>query len=280
MGKEVSLSVSSHAWRFSLGARPNEIYHVAVMPCYDKKLEASRQDFFDEEYSTRDVDCVITTGEMNLVMQDKGWDLSASVEGEEDGIFPELVQHPGSSSGSYLQTILDHKARTWPVPVEHSAKTIRNSDYEEHTLTEVEGGRVVFKGARTYGFKNLQNVVRKVGKAKGLRVGSGAAGRLAGARREGDRGYDYVEVMACPGGCVNGGGQLRPATATDSGSDMRWGNRQWSATVEAAYWRDPEQRAAGGGADQLAMAVMGSGLALRTEYRAVESSEIGLAVQW
>lgn len=267
-----------------ISTRPNEIYHVAVMPCYDKKLEASRQDFLDEEYSTRDVDCVITTGEMNLVMQDKGWDLSASVEDEEDAIFPELVQHPGSSSGSYLQTIMDHMAQTWPVPVEHSAKTIRNADYEEHTLTEVEGGRVVFKGARSYGFKNLQNVVRKVGKEKGLRVGSGAAGRLGGARRmrktegEGDRGYDYVEVMACPGGCVNGGGQLRPATENASEGDMRWGNREWTATVEAAYWRD--ERRADGAADALAMAVMGSALALRTEYRAVASTEVGLAVQW
>ncbi|KAG9460752.1 hypothetical protein GDO78_019759, partial [Eleutherodactylus coqui] len=43
--------------------KPHEIYHVTVMPCYDKKLEASRPDFFNEEYETRDVDCVITTGE-------------------------------------------------------------------------------------------------------------------------------------------------------------------------------------------------------------------------
>lgn len=36
------------------------IYHVTVMPCYDKKLEASRQDFFDQNTDCRDVDCVIT----------------------------------------------------------------------------------------------------------------------------------------------------------------------------------------------------------------------------
>lgn len=41
---------------------PNKIYHVTVMPCYDKKLEASRPDFFNQEFQTRDVDCVITTG--------------------------------------------------------------------------------------------------------------------------------------------------------------------------------------------------------------------------
>lgn len=43
-----------------------QIYHVTVMPCYDKKLEASRQDFFDEETQTRDVDCVITASECLL----------------------------------------------------------------------------------------------------------------------------------------------------------------------------------------------------------------------
>ena len=41
---------------------PDKIYHVTVMPCYDKKLEASRPDFFRQEHQTRDVDCVITTG--------------------------------------------------------------------------------------------------------------------------------------------------------------------------------------------------------------------------
>ena len=41
------------------------VYHVTVMPCYDKKLEASRDDFYSEVYSTRDVDCVLTSGEFN-----------------------------------------------------------------------------------------------------------------------------------------------------------------------------------------------------------------------
>lgn len=36
------------------------IYHVTVMPCYDKKLEAAREDFFNNETDSRDVDCVIT----------------------------------------------------------------------------------------------------------------------------------------------------------------------------------------------------------------------------
>lgn len=44
-----------------LGKSSENIYHVTIMPCYDKKLEASREDFFDEVVNSRDVDCVITS---------------------------------------------------------------------------------------------------------------------------------------------------------------------------------------------------------------------------
>lgn len=44
-----------------LNVTRDKIYHVTLMPCYDKKLEASREDFFDEVTQSRDVDCVITT---------------------------------------------------------------------------------------------------------------------------------------------------------------------------------------------------------------------------
>ena len=40
------------------------IYHISVQPCFDKKLEASRKDFFDEQRQQPDVDCVISTGEL------------------------------------------------------------------------------------------------------------------------------------------------------------------------------------------------------------------------
>lgn len=259
--------------------RPEEVYHVSVMPCYDKKLEASRQDFYNEIYSTRDVDCVITTGELELLMRERGWDLSVSTPGDTDikseGELPELVQHSGSSSGSYLQSIISHIQETSNVPLVLSVKTIRNADYEEVILTEAgtndNDGKVVFKGAKCYGFRNLQNVVRKVGKERGIRVGKGAAGKMAGrvitGRRtkktsaddlETPRIYDYVEVMACPGGCVNGGGQLKPITESTQFRDeegyqrdweetdivdpiqsAKWGDKNWTKKVEEAYWWNP-----------------------------------------
>jgi iron only hydrogenase large subunit-like protein len=202
--------------------RPDEIYHVSVMPCYDKKLEASRQDFRDELYSTRDVDCVITTGELELMMREKGWDLSIPVQDELESLphsavgfeFPELMSHTGTSSGSYLHSLLDMLTLTSPDALDLSVRTVRSSDYEEYTLQKRDSGEVVFKGAKCYGFRNLQNVVRKVGRDAGVQVGKGVAGglrarmkRRAGGKEgeeEKEKIYDYVEVMACPGGCVNG----------------------------------------------------------------------------
>ncbi|KAI0633266.1 iron hydrogenase [Trametes polyzona] len=388
------------------GKQPDQIYHVTVMPCYDKKLEASRQDFYNDVYSTRDVDCVITTGELQLLMQEKGWDLSTPVPDENlpprphptlrvgiahgsenaidavlddaalpavdlaaDDIFPELLMHPGTSSGSYLHSLIATLTASAPDPsaLELQTKTVRTADYEEYTLTDRTSGAVVFRGAKCYGFRNLQNVVRKVGRDAGVQVGRGAAGRMAGLRARGravrrggasgadggaaqeERGYDYVEVMACPGGCVNGGGQLRPvqssqaAAATDSEGFARdwsasgvkmdvdeplpaapvgpkWGDREWTRKVEAAYWHTlptpPPTPPADGPAlspgsvfdyaDRLAGRVLAEvtgsqptkagrtgwmdsldGQAeerrrklFRTQYRAVESEVVGLAVKW
>lgn len=47
------------------------VYHVTVMPCYDKKLEAARQDFFNEHTQSRDVDCVITASKSSLYRRQK-----------------------------------------------------------------------------------------------------------------------------------------------------------------------------------------------------------------
>ncbi|KAG6844564.1 hypothetical protein H0H87_005906 [Tephrocybe sp. NHM501043] len=366
------------------GKLPNEIYHVTVMPCYDKKLEASRSDFYNDIYATRDVDCVITTGELEFLMKEKSWDITQPVLGELDEDhsasfdggttqlstnpsqrsqswsatppiqFPELLTHPGTSSGSYLHAIITHIQTTSDAPLTLHLQTVRGADYEEYSLLKKadEPGKediVVFKGAKCYGFRNLQNVVRRVGRERGIRTGSGAAGKLGGrtgvgvARRlagrkatEGkgekkERGYDYVEVMACPGGCVNGGGQLKPvvavpetsapplppavdqegykrdwegggvalaptfrnASAIDVTQNARWGSKEWIKGVEEEYWREPlidSNQLADGLARQIFDDLCGTGddtarvekrrTFFRTQYRAVESEVIGLAVVW
>lgn len=49
-----------------LDTTPDAVYHVCIMPCYDKKLEASRKDFFNEFHQSKDVDCVLSTSKYKL----------------------------------------------------------------------------------------------------------------------------------------------------------------------------------------------------------------------
>ncbi|KAI0256089.1 iron hydrogenase [Lactifluus subvellereus] len=267
MGTLVKEWLAPHYW----DKHPNEVYHVTVMPCYDKKLEASRSDFHNELYATRDVDCVLTTGELLLLAREHDVDLSLPVPDEDTPrslssafesdtatpVLPDLLTPPGSSSGSYLHSLMLAVARTYPHPLTLESKALRSADYVEHTLRDSSSGATVFRGATCYGFRNLQNVVRRVGRAAGVQVGRGAAGRLVGGLRSGGANrasattaggngtsassaaaYDYVEVMACPGGCVGGGGQLRgpekkkrgPTTrTTTSAADAEGLARDWAA---------------------------------------------------
>ncbi|GAA6010896.1 hypothetical protein JCM10207_003979 [Rhodosporidiobolus poonsookiae] len=280
-----------------LGLSPDQIYHVAVMPCYDKKLEASRPDFATPHASSasasasassdgsapppvRDVDLVLTTGEVAKMLSDKSLSLralarhaspeSTDIDGAAEGAFfpfSHLLQPPtGTSSGSYVHAALTSllapalspstpepgSLNLSPTDLPHlrlTTKLVRNDDYVEYTLrrvaspyspsslstdspSEPEKGRTLARAAKCYGFRNLQNVVRKLSKEAGVAVSRGAAGRApassaaaaANARRAAKRAgaggapteveqepeIEFVEVMACPSGCVNGGGQVAP----------------------------------------------------------------------
>ncbi|KAJ4704074.1 Cytosolic Fe-S cluster assembly factor NARFL [Melia azedarach] len=181
-----------------LGLRPDEIYHVTVMPCYDKKLEAARDDFVfpleshevlceDEGPRIAEVDSVLTSGEvLDLIQRQAPLDRILTNVDEEG----HLYGVPGSSGG-YAETVFTYAAKELfgrVIEGQLNFKTIRNSDFRELAL-EVEG-KSVLKFALCYGFQNLQNIVRKV------------------KMRKCD--YHFVEVMACPSGCLNGGGQIKP----------------------------------------------------------------------
>ncbi|GAB4826474.1 Cytosolic Fe-S cluster assembly factor nar1 [Ancistrocladus abbreviatus] len=190
-----------------MGMRADEVYHVTVMPCYDKKLEAARDDFvFEMEYKARDhanvdtrvaeVDSVLTSGEVLELIQSKSVDFTNLEESALDKLLTNVTEGGhlygvNGSSGGYAETIFRYAAkmlfgREIEGPLEF--KTIKNSDFREVCL-EVDR-KVVLKFALCYGFRNLQNIVRriKIGKCD----------------------YHFVEVMACPSGCLNGGGQIKP----------------------------------------------------------------------
>ncbi|KAJ3156097.1 hypothetical protein HDU86_004065 [Geranomyces michiganensis] len=296
-----------------LGVPPNRVYHVAVMPCYDKKLEASRKDFYDDLYATRDVDCVITTGEAEKMFGEQSLSINdlqtldvemmfakALCSPENHGI-PVLAGSEGSSSGGYLSYILRYAAHELfgvsltPQDVENGTNGVqirpgRNSDFVEYALC-LEPETPVLRFALAYGFRNIQNLVRKINPAPA----AGAVARRRRANAAATSAYDYIEIMACPSGCINGGGQLKPDT-TDMGTNgaptSLAAGREWIANAEGAY----RSVAVDGGiqppeANQAVAALYVEWLEgensekarkmLHTDYHAVEKMDMsGLAVTW
>nr|GEY77452.1 protein NAR1 [Tanacetum cinerariifolium] len=196
LGSYVLPYISSHHLCQKSGLRPGDIYHVTVMPCYDKKLEASRDDFVLRDQS--DDDDQMTT-------ESKAVDFSNLDEAPLDKLLSNVSEEGHlfgvrGSSGGYADTVFRYAAKTLfdqdiKGPLEF--RTLRNSDFKEVTL-EVEG-KTELKFALCYGFRNLQNVARKI--------------------KEGKSDYHYLEIMACPSGCLNGGGQLKPKPG-QSGKDL------------------------------------------------------------
>eukprot|EP00002_Diphylleia_rotans_P016424 TRINITY_DN3195_c0_g1_i4.p1 TRINITY_DN3195_c0_g1~~TRINITY_DN3195_c0_g1_i4.p1 ORF type:complete len:448 (+),score=86.61 TRINITY_DN3195_c0_g1_i4:49-1392(+) len=180
------------------------VYHLAIMPCYDKKLEASRDDFLDDILHTRDVDCVLTSGELLTFIQEHAADFVSSTEAPLDQIAScvgdlQMLYGWKGSSGGYLEYVLRATAKQlYGLDVhEIEYKQGRNSDVKVATI-EV-GGEVKLRFATAYGFRNIQTIIRKL--------------------KMGKSDYDFVEVMACPSGCLNGGGQITP-TAPETNKDL------------------------------------------------------------
>ncbi|XP_015094681.1 cytosolic iron-sulfur assembly component 3 isoform X3 [Vicugna pacos] len=196
---------------------PDKIYHVTVMPCYDKKLEASRPDFFSQEHQSRDVDCVITTGEVLKLLEEEGVSLS-DLE---------------------------------PAPLDSL-----NKDLQEVTLERE--GQVLLHFAVAYGFRNIQNLVQKL--------------------KRGRCPYHYVEVMACPAGCLNGGGQLKAPDRP--GKELL---QQVERLYSMVRTEVPEE--APGIQELYGHWLQGEGSErasrlLHTSYHAVEKAGSGLSIRW
>ena len=223
-----SLIKSMYAKRW--GIAPGQVWHLSVMPCFDKKLEASREEFAPN--GIKDVDCVITTLELMKMLDEWGVkfpDLPESPNVSE--LETRMTNHAGSSSGGYLHYILTASAQTlFGLDIDIATqrgvqvKAVRNHDMVEYTL-EIDG-EIKLRMARCYGFRNIQNLVRKLEK-KGGKVVKKKTGKTEAL-------WDYVEVMACPSGCVNGGGQLPPPNVTKI-----YSVQEWLQHVEESYQMQP-----------------------------------------
>lgn len=254
----------------SLNIDPGRIWHLAIMPCFDKKLEASREELTDIYWrssstpgsasAVRDVDCVITARELLMLAETRGISfpslsrkpLSTSVKISfpdskiDSFLFPKRYsldsrrqpqQLPAGTSGGYLYHILRTQQSLHPDSSLHAIRG-RNADVIDYTLINNANNQPLFHAARYYGFRNIQNLVRKLKPVKQSRMPGG--GRVGARKPAGtDKGveYAYVEVMACPGGCTNGGGQIKVEDIGSlQGVRKGQGQKEWLGRVDEAYF--------------------------------------------
>nr|WNF20745.1 hydrogenase [synthetic construct] len=218
------------------GIPAKDIVMVSVMPCVRKQGEADREWFCVSEPGVRDVDHVITTAELGNIFKERGINLAELPEGEWDN--PMGV---GSGAGVLFGTtggVMEAALRTayelftgTPLP-RLSLSEVRGMDgIKETNITMVPApgskfeellkhraaaraeaaahgtpGPLAWDGGAGFTSEDGRGgITLRVAVANGL----GNAKKLITKMQAGEAKYDFVEIMACPAGCVGGGGQPR-----------------------------------------------------------------------
>ena len=177
-----------------MGLDPKDIVVVAVMPCVAKKFEIGRED--QSAAGVPDVDVAITTREFARMIEKAGIKFDRLPDEEFDKVMGEAsgAAHIFGASGGVMEAAL----RT-------AAEVLTGKELEKPEFMEVRGTD-----------KGIKEAVYTLA-GKTIRVA--AVSGLANAKeiltkvKNGEAQYDFIEVMACPGGCINGGGQpTQPAS--------------------------------------------------------------------
>ena len=175
----------------SIGVDPENICTISVMPCTAKKGECNMELFY-EEYAGHDVDLVLTTRELTRMI------CSAHIAPStlKDEVCDELMQD-GSGAGVIFGAtggVMEAALRsayflvTGKNPDADAFKNVRRTREDEFTMTaEIPIGDITVRTAVVSGLANTRRLIERI-------------------ERE-EVHFDFVEVMACPGGCVGGGGQ-------------------------------------------------------------------------
>jgi NADH-quinone oxidoreductase subunit G len=170
-----------------LGITPEKMVVVSIMPCLAKKHEASRDEFAPN--GVRDVDIVISTRELGNMIKEAGIQFDQLEDADYDD---PLGESSGAgvifgATGGVLEAAL-RTAADWV-----SGESLDDIDFEAvRGLTGIKEATVTIAGNEI-----------KAAIASGL----GNARALLESIRRGDGDYHAIEIMACPGGCINGGGQ-------------------------------------------------------------------------
>ncbi|MDK2810040.1 MAG: NADH-quinone oxidoreductase subunit [Petroclostridium sp.] len=166
---------------------------VSIMPCTAKKFEASRPEFVTA--GERDVDIVITTQELASMIKQAGIVFNE--------LEPESLDMPfGLASGAGIifgvtggvaEAVLRrcYQEKTSNTLKEIAFVGIRGMEGVKEAEVEIDGRKI--RIAVVHGLKNAEELIKRI--------------------RTGEKSYDFVEVMACPGGCIGGAGQPIPTNS-------------------------------------------------------------------
>ncbi len=178
---------------------PAKIFMVSIMPCTSKKYEITR----NEEMSAsgfQDIDVVLSTRELVRMIKQAGIDFESLPDEESDSILGEYAGAGvifGATGG-----VMEAALRTAHYFV--TGKELKKVEFENVRglkgvkETEVEIGGKKLRIAIAHGLSNVEYIINKIREAK---------------KNNQEIPYHFIEVMACPGGCVGGGGQ--PYMVTD-----------------------------------------------------------------
>ncbi|MGN0867358.1 MAG: NADH-dependent [FeFe] hydrogenase, group A6 [Oligosphaeraceae bacterium] len=173
-----------------IGVAPKDLIVVSVMPCQAKKYEAARPEFAPN--GVRDVDYVLTTRELCRMFREAGVNLANMADEQYDSPL-------GLSTGA-----ADIFGVTGGV-LEAALRTV----HKMLTGEDLQGDKINFRAVR--GLDGIKEATVEV--APGLTVNAAVCSGLGNARkvlemvRKEPGRFQAIEIMACPGGCINGGGQ-------------------------------------------------------------------------
>lgn len=174
-------------WAEKNGIDPKNIVSVAIMPCTAKKFEVGRED--ESAAGVPDVDFALTTRELAKMIKRAGINFNSLPDEEYDSPLGE-----GSGAGVIFAAtggVMEAALRT-------AVDVITGKDNESYDFVEVRG---------TDGVKEATYKVGDIELNVAVASGLDNAKKVLEDVKSGKKNYHFIEIMCCPGGCVNGGGQ-------------------------------------------------------------------------
>ena len=184
-----------------MGIDPKKIVSVSVMPCTAKKFEIGRDD--EDAAGVPDVDIAITTRELARMIKKVGLMFNELPDEQFDNPM-------GESTGAAV--IFGATGGVMEAALRTAVETLTGEELKNVEFQEVRGTEGIKEA--TY---NVAGMDINVAVASGL----GNARKLLDKVKSGEANYHFIEIMGCPGGCVNGGGQPQVRGSVRNFTDVR-----------------------------------------------------------